>query len=206
MGPSSSGKTTLLNMVSPIDSPTSGSVFIHNKNPYQLSSNDLALFRRQGLGFVFQSFNLLHTLTVKENRVLPLVLDGINVKRINKRVESISKKLGNSEILNKRTYEISDGQAQRIAIARALIHSPKLVLVDEPTGNLDSKASQDVMELLTQLNKEEKATMMLVTHDPVAASYCDRINFIKGGQLFNEVNCKDDRPLFYKKLWIVFLC
>lgn len=206
MGPSSSGKTTLLNMVSPIDLPTSGSVFIHNKNPYQLSSNDLALFRRQGLGFVFQSFNLLHTLTVKENRVLPLVLDGINVKRINKRVESISKKLGNSEILNKRTYEISDGHAQRIAIARALIHSPKLVLVDEPTGNLDSKASQDVMELLTQLNKEEKATMMLVMHDPVAASYCDRIIFIKDGQLFNEVNCKDDRPLFYKKLWIVFLC
>ncbi len=206
MGPSSSEKTTLLNMVSPIDLPTSGSVFIHNKNPYQLSSNDLALFRRQGLGFVFQSFNLLHTLTVKENGVLPLVLDGINVKRINKRVESISKKLGNSEILNKRTYEISDGHAQRIAIARALIHSPKLVLVDEPTGNLDSKASQDVMELLTQLNKEEKATMMLVTYDPVAASYCDRIIFIKDGQLFNEVNCKDDRPLFYKKLWIVVLC
>ncbi len=95
----------------------------------------MAIFRRQDLGFVFQSFNLLHTLTVKENRVLPLVLDGINVKRINKRVESISKKLGISEILNKRTYEISDGQAQRIAIARALIHSPKLVLADEPTGN-----------------------------------------------------------------------
>lgn len=142
----------------------------------------------------------MHTLTVKENRVLPLVLDGINVKRINKRVESISKKLGIGEILNKRTYEISDGQAQRIVIARALIHSPKLVLVNEPTGNLDSKASQDVMELLTQLNKEEKATMMLVTHDPVAASYCDRIIFIKDGQLFNEVNCKDDRPLFYKKI------
>lgn len=111
MGPSSSGKTTLLNMVSTIDSPTSGSVFIHNKNTYQLSPNDLALFHRQELEFVFQSFNLFHTLTVKENRVLPLVLDGINVKRINKRVESISKKLGISEILNKRTYEISDGQA-----------------------------------------------------------------------------------------------
>lgn len=121
------------------------------------------------------------------------------MKRINKRVESISKKLGISEILNKRTYEISDGQAQRIAIVRALIHSPKLVLADEPTGNLDSKASQDVMELLTQLNKEEKAIMMLVTRDPVAASYCDRIIFIKDGQLFNEVNCKD-YPLFYKKI------
>ncbi len=121
--------------------------------------------------------------------VLPLALDGMNVKRINKRVESISKKLGINEILNKRT-----------AIARALIHSPKLVFADEPTGNLDSKASQDVMEILILLNKEEKATMMVVTHDPVAASYCDRIIFIKDGQLFNEVNCKDDRPLFYKKI------
>ncbi|PGK15519.1 bacitracin ABC transporter ATP-binding protein [Bacillus cereus] len=200
MGPSGSGKTTLLNMISTIDSPTSGSVCIHNQNAYQLSADDLALFRRQQLGFVFQSFNLLHTLTVKENIVLPLVLDGINVKRINKRVESISEKLGINEILNKRTYEISGGQAQRTAIARALIHSPKLVLADEPTGNLDSKASQDVMELLTLLNKEEKATMMLVTHDPVAASYCDRIIFIKDGQLYNEVTCKDNRPLFYKKI------
>ncbi|UDV85303.1 ABC transporter ATP-binding protein [Bacillus cereus] len=200
MGPSGSGKTTLLNMISTIDSPTSGSVCIHNQNSYQLSSYDLALFRRQQLGFVFQSFNLLHTLTVKENIVLPLVLDGMNVKRINKRVESISEKLGINEILNKRTYEISGGQAQRTAIARALIHSPKLVLADEPTGNLDSKACQDVMELLTLLNKEEKATMMLVTHDPVAASYCDRIIFIKDGQLYNEVTCKDNRPLFYKKI------
>nr|WP_255299555.1 ABC transporter ATP-binding protein [Bacillus wiedmannii] len=112
MGPSGSGKTTLLNMISTIDSPTSGSVFINSKNPYQLSVNDLALFRRQELGFVFQSFNLLHTLTVKENMVLPLVLDGMNVKKINKRVESISKKLGINEILNKRTYEISGGQAE----------------------------------------------------------------------------------------------
>ncbi|EOO76209.1 ABC transporter ATP-binding protein [Bacillus cereus BAG1O-1] len=126
MGPSDSGKTTLWNMISTIDSPTSGSVFIHNKNPYQLSVNDLALFRRQELGFVFQSFNLLHTLTVRENMVLPLVLDGMNVKRINKRVESVSEKLGINEILNKRTYEISGGQAQETAIARALIHSPKM--------------------------------------------------------------------------------
>ncbi|MGG0705522.1 ABC transporter ATP-binding protein [Bacillus paramobilis] len=200
MGPSGSGKTTLLNMISTIDSPTSGSVTIHNKNPYQLSVNDLALFRRQELGFVFQSFNLMYTLTVKENMVLPLVLDGMNVKRINKRVESISNKLGINEILNKRTYEISGGQVQRTAIARALIHSPKLVLADEPTGNLDSKASQDVMEILTLLNKEEKATMMLVTHDPVAASYCDRIIFIKDGQLYNEVCYNGDRPLFYKNI------
>lgn len=200
MGPSVRGKTTLLNMVSTIDSPTSGSVFIHNKNPYQLSPNVLSLFRRQELGFVFQSFNLLRTLTVKENMVLPLVLDGMNVKRINKRVESISNKLGINEILNKRTYEISGGQAQRTAIACAPIHSPKLVLADEPTGNLDSKASQGVMEILIRLNKEEKATMMLVTHDLVAASFCNRIIFIKDGQLYNEVCYNDGRPLFYKNI------
>ncbi|WP_439741296.1 ABC transporter ATP-binding protein [Bacillus pseudomycoides] len=200
MGPSGSGKTTLLNMISTIDSPTSGSIFINNKNPYQLSPNDLALFRRQELGFVFQSFNLLHTLTVKENIVLPLVLDGMNVKRINKRVESISKKLGISEILNKRTYEISGGQAQRTAIARALIHSPQLILADEPTGNLDSKAAKDVMELLAKLNKEHQATMMLVTHDPVAASYCDRVVFIKDGQLYNEIFYNDNRSLFYQNI------
>ncbi|WP_141559875.1 ABC transporter ATP-binding protein, partial [Bacillus toyonensis] len=195
-----SGKTTLLNMIATIDSPTSGSVFIDNQNPNQLSANDLALFRGQELGFVFQSFNLLHTLTVKENMVLPLVLDGMNVKRIDKRVESISKKLGINEILNKRTYEISGGQGQRTAIARTLIHSPKLVLANEPTGKLDSKAYQDVMEILTLLNKEEKATMMLVTHDPVVASYCERIIFIKDGQLYNEVTCNEDRPLFYKNI------
>lgn len=200
MGLSGSGKTTLLNMISTIDSPTSGSVFIDNQNPNQLSANDLALFRGQELGFVFQSFNLLHTLTVKENMVLPLALDGMNVKRIDKRVESISKKLGINEILNKRTYEVSGGQGQRTAIARTLIHSPKLVLANEPTGKLDSKTYQDVMEILTLLNKEEKATMMLVTHDPVVASYCESIIFIKDGQLYNEVTCNEDRPLFYKNI------
>lgn len=132
--------------------------------------------------------------------VLPLVLDGMDVKRINKRVESMSEKLGINDILNKRTYEISGGQAQRTAIARALIHYPKLVLADEPTGNLDSKASQDVMEILTQLNKEEKATMMLVTHDPIAASYCDRVIFIKDGQLYNEIFYNDNRSLFYQNI------
>ncbi|MEZ2322676.1 ABC transporter ATP-binding protein, partial [Bacillus tropicus] len=173
MGPSGSGKTTFLNMISTIDAPTSGEVLINGKNPYRLSSHDLALFRRRELGFIFQSFNLLNTLTAKENILLPLTLDNVNLKEMNKRVELISNQLGIGKILNKRTYEISGGQAQRTAIARALIHSPQLVLADEPTGNLDSKAAGDVMELLTKLNKEQQATMMLVTHDPMAASYCD---------------------------------
>ncbi|PEI39896.1 ABC transporter ATP-binding protein [Bacillus pseudomycoides] len=200
MGPSGSGKTTFLNMISTIDAPTSGEVLINGKNPYRLSSHDLALFRRRELGFIFQSFNLLNTLTVKENILLPLTLDNVNLKEMNKRVELISNQLGIGEILNKRTYEISGGQAQRTAIARALIHSPQLVLADEPTGNLDSKAAGDVMELLTKLNKEQQATMMLVTHDPMAASYCDRVVFIKDGTFYNEICCSDNRSMFYQNI------
>ncbi|PEP49147.1 ABC transporter ATP-binding protein, partial [Bacillus pseudomycoides] len=182
MGPSGSGKTTLLNMVSTIDSPTSGNILINGTNPFQLSSEELALFRRQQLGFVFQSFNLLSTLTVKENIVLPMTLDGVAVKEMNKRVEEVAEKLGILDILHKRTYEISGGQAQRTAIARAIIHKPQLLLADEPTGNLDSKSSNDVMDMLEELNKKVRATMMLVTHDPYAASYCSRVIFIKDGE------------------------
>ncbi|MCU7392782.1 ABC transporter ATP-binding protein [Bacillus sp. ST24] len=200
MGPSGSGKTTFLNMISTIDTPTSGEVLINGKNPYRLSTHDLALFRRRELGFIFQSFNLLNTLTVKENILLPLTLDNVNLKEMNKRVEFISNQLGIGKILNKRTYEISGGQAQRTAIARALIHSPQLILADEPTGNLDSKAAGDVMGLLTRLNKEQQATIMLVTHDPMAASYCDRVVFIKDGTLYNEIYCSDNRSMFYQNI------
>ncbi|MEJ3741117.1 ABC transporter ATP-binding protein [Bacillus tropicus] len=200
MGASGSGKSTLLNMISTIDVPTSGEVFINEKNPYCLSSNDLALFRRRELGFVFQSFNLMNTLTVKENIVLPLTLDNVSLNDMNEKVEVISKQLGIEQILNKRTYEISGGQAQRTAIARALIHSPQLILADEPTGNLDSKAANDVMELLKKLNQEEQVTMMLVTHDPVAASYCDRVVFIKDGSFYNEIYYGENRSIFHKNI------
>ncbi|MFS0839018.1 ABC transporter ATP-binding protein [Paenibacillus sp. 1P03SA] len=200
MGPSGSGKTTLLNLVSTIDTPTSGAVLINGNDPHRLTADELAVFRRRELGFVFQSFNLLHTLTVKENILLPLTLDGTDLTEMNRRVEEIADKLGISGILNKRTYEISGGQAQRTAIARALIHTPKLVLADEPTGNLDSKSARDVMELLTMLNREEEATMMLVTHDAMAASYCNRVVFIKDGRLYNEIYCGDSREAFYQKI------
>ncbi len=168
--------------------------------PFTSSSNDLALFRRRELGFVFQSFNLMNTLTVKENIVLPLTLDNVSLNEMNNKVEVISKKLGIEQILNKRTYEISGGQAQRTAIARALIHSPQLILADEPTGNLDSKAANDVMELLKKLNQDQQVTMMLVTHDPVAASYCDRVIFITDGSFYNEIYCDDNRSKFHKDI------
>lgn len=200
MGPSGSGKTTLLNIIATIDEPTSGHVVIEGKDPHKLRKNQLAKFRRQELGFVFQDFNLLHTLTVEENIVLPLTLDQANVKDMKEKAYTIAEKLGINEILNKRTYEISGGQAQRTAIARAMIHQPKLVLADEPTGNLDSKSSKDVMEMLSKMNEEEKTTMMLVTHDAQAASYCDRVVFIRDGSLYSEIRKGESRQVFFQKI------
>lgn len=199
MGPSGSGKTTLLNVISTIDTPTSGEVLIKGENPHTLKSEELASFRRQQLGFVFQSFNLLPTLTVKENILLPLTLEGTNLREMNQKLVDVSTRLGITEILNKRTYEISGGQAQRTAIARAAIHLPSLMLADEPTGNLDSKSARDVMELLTKLNEAE-STIMLVTHDPIAASFCTRVIFIKDGALYNEIHKGDSRQVFYQKI------
>src|SRR5690625_2737602 len=144
MSPSCSGKTTLLNLIATIDEPTTGTVSIEGNNPYQLSRNDLAKFRRRSLGFVFQDFNLLHTLTVKENIVLPLTLDGKRVKEMEEKAEAIAKTLGISSIMNKRTYEISGGQAQRAAIARAMIHKPKLLIYDETTYNYSYNEIKEV--------------------------------------------------------------
>lgn len=200
MGPSGSGKTTLLNLIATIDEPTTGNILIEDRDPYLLKQNALAKFRRRILGFVFQDFNLLNTLTVKENIVLPLTLDSVRVKEMESKAEMIAETLGISSIMDKRTYEISGGQAQRAAIARAMIHEPKLLLADEPTGNLDSKASKDVMEMLVRLNKQKNATMMLVTHDPQAASYCDRIIFIRDGQLYSQIHQGDNRKAFFQKI------
>lgn len=200
MGPSGSGKTTLLNMISTVDKPTSGEIIIKNKNPLKLQGDELALFRRRELGFVFQDFNLLDTLTVGENIVLPLTLDGIPVKKQDDELNRISKILGIEDLLNKRTFEISGGESQRTAIARALIHNPTLVLADEPTGNLDSKAAKIVMELFEQVNKKERVTTIMVTHDPLSASYCSRILFIKDGAIYNEIYRGNSRQQFYQEI------
>lgn len=200
MGPSGSGKTTLLNVISTIDEPTSGEVKIDGDNPHALKQNELAKFRRRDLGFVFQDFNLLNTLTIEENIVLPMTLDQKPVKEMEQKVKEIAHTLGIESILNKRINEVSGGQMQRAAVARAMIHEPKLVLADEPTGNLDSKSSKDVMELLTLMNEQYKATMLLVTHDPVAASYSDRVIFIRDGKLFSEIHRGDHRQLFFQEI------
>jgi len=200
MGPSGSGKTTLLNMVSTIDDPSSGEVKINGHNPFAMKRKELAKFRRRELGFVFQDFNLLDTLTVAENIVLPLTLDNVSLKEMENRLETITTRLGIEQIRNKRIFEISGGQRQRTAIARAIINRPSLVLADEPTGALDSASSQAVMEALEQINQQEKTTIMLVTHDPLAASYCDRIVFIKDGRLAAEVHRGDNRQTFFQRI------
>ena len=200
MGPSGSGKTTLLNCISTIDEPSTGDVLVRGKNPYKLGEEDLSKFRRKELGFVFQDFNLVDTLTVKENIILPLVLDSIDTKVIEERLDKIMKLLGIKDILSKRTFEISGGQAQRVAIARALIHNPPLILADEPTGNLDTKAAKDVMKMFTTINEEFITSILMVTHDPYIASFCNRVVFIKDGKIYNEIHKGDNKTIFYKKI------
>lgn len=200
MGPSGSGKTTLLNILATIDSPSSGEIFINGNNPHRLDKDELALFRRDNLGFIFQDFNLLDTLSVKENIILPLVLDGVNTKDIEKRVDDMAQILNIRDILNKRTYEISGGQQQRTACARALINNPSIILADEPTGNLDSKASNDLMEALERINKEREASIVMVTHDAFAASFCNRIIMIKDGKFFLEIVKSSSRQVFFKEI------
>jgi putative ABC transport system ATP-binding protein len=200
MGPSGSGKTTLLNLISTIDTATSGTITIDGLRPEEMTKTELALFRRRQLGFVFQDFNLLQMLTVEENLVLPLTLDGIPIDEMKRRIKELAKKLDLDQILEKRPNEISGGQAQRTAIGRALIHKPNFILADEPTGNLDSKASREVLELLAKVNQEQKTTILMVTHDPIAASYCDRVIFIKDGEFFNEIYSDDRRQTFFQRI------
>ncbi|RCX23707.1 putative ABC transport system ATP-binding protein/putative ABC transport system ATP-binding protein [Fontibacillus phaseoli] len=200
MGPSGSGKTTLLHLLAAIDSPTSGSIEINGVDPHKFSDRQLALFRRRELGFIFQDFNLIETLTIKENIILPLVLEGIAPPLIEERLRPFADWLQIEHLLDKRTYEVSGGQKQRTAIARALIHEPSLVLADELTGNLDSKSSKDVMELLASLNERLQATILMVTHDPFSASYCRRIVFIKDGRIFTEIRRGANRQIFFQQI------
>ena len=188
MGPSGSGKSTLLNVVSTIDHPTSGNVSIDGQDPHKMNDDELAHFRRSTLGFVFQDFNLIHTLTVGENIMLPLTL------------EEVAKMLGIQQLLSKRTFEISGGQAQRTAVARAVVTNPSLLLADEPTGNLDSKATKDVMELFQMLNETQNATILMVTHDSFVASYCKRVLIIKDGQLYQEIVSGGNRRAFQQEI------
>lgn len=200
MGPSGSGKTTLLNLLAATDRPTSGHIEINGIDPSKLSDKQLALFRRRELGFIFQNFNLLDSLTIKENIVLPLVLEGTAPKLIEAKLKPLVEWLQIADLLSKRTYAVSGGQKQCAAIARALIHEPSILLADELTGSLDSRAAKDVMELLKELNERQQATIFIVTHDPFTASYCQRIVFIKDGAIFSEIRRGSNRQAFFQQI------
>ena len=187
MGASGSGKTTLLNCISTIDEVTSGHIFIDDKDITELKEKELAKFRRENLGFIFQDFNLLNTLTISENISLALIINKEDLNEVDKKVKDIANKLGISEILNKYPYEVSGGQKQRCACARALINKPKLILADEPTGALDSKSSRMLLETMEEMNKKLNATILMVTHDSFSASFCERVLFLKDGKIFNEI-------------------
>ena len=201
MGASGSGKTTLLNCISTIDRVTAGKIIINNQDITKLKGNKLNKFRREELGFIFQDFNLLDTLTVYENIALALTIQKVNSNEIDRRVKEIAEKLGIKEILNKYPYQISGGQKQRAASARAIITNPKIVLADEPTGALDSKSARQLLETFEHLNKNLCATILVVTHDAFSASYANRIIFIRDGKIFNEiVKGEDTRKQFFEKI------
>jgi putative ABC transport system ATP-binding protein len=200
MGPSGSGKTTLLNLISTIDKPTSGSISINGTEVSSLTSDSLASFRRRELGIVFQDFNLIDSLSVRENIMLPMILDKGREETMEKRLKEVAKILNISEILDKRPYEISGGEAQRTAIGRALFNSPQLLLADEPTGNLDSKNAGAVMRLFASINEQVGVTTMMVTHNPESASYCKRIIFIRDGKLYNMIERGESREQFFEQI------
>ncbi|WWU49313.1 ABC transporter ATP-binding protein [Paraclostridium sordellii] len=207
MGPSGSGKTTLLNMIATIDEVTSGNIYLGDKDLTDISPKDIAKFRRENLGFIFQDFNLLDTLTIHENIALALTINKTKKSEIDKKVLNVAKELGIEELLSKYPYEVSGGQKQRTACARALITNPKLILADEPTGALDSKSAQMLIEMISNMNKDLGATILMVTHDSFTASYCSRILFIKDGRIFTELTRGENtrRQFFNQILDVVAL-
>lgn len=186
MGESGSGKTTLLNILAALDRPTGGSVFLDGRNLSDIKESDMAAFRRDELGFVFQDFNLLDTFPVEDNIYLPLVLAGKSYNEMKVRLAPIAEKLGITSLLKKYPYEISSGQKQRVAVARALITGPKLILADEPTGALDSKATDELLSLFNEVNATGQ-TILMVTHSVKAASHAGRVLFIKDGEVFHQI-------------------
>lgn len=201
MGPSGSGKTTLLNCIATIDHVTSGHIIINEKDITRIKKNNLSKFRREELGFIFQDFNLLDTLTAYENIALALTISKVAPKQIEASVKEVAENLEITDILKKYPYQMSGGQKQRVAAARALITNPTLILADEPTGALDSKSSRMLLDSMTKLNQDYHATIMMVTHDAFSASYANRILFIKDGKIFNEIRKGNDtRKDFFNRI------
>ncbi|WMJ89839.1 ABC transporter ATP-binding protein [Anaerocolumna sp. MB42-C2] len=207
MGASGSGKTTLLNCISTIDRVSAGHIFIHNDDITEINENELTLFRRKNLGFVFQDFNLLDTLTISENIAMALTINKVPTNEIDHRVKQMAEKLDIQSVLNKFPYQVSGGQKQRCACARAIINKPKLILADEPTGALDSHSAQMLLNTLQVMNQELEATILMVTHDAFTASYAKRVLFLKDGRIFTEIRRggQSRKQLFGKILDVVTL-
>ena len=200
MGESGSGKTTLLNILAALDKPTNGNVVLDGKDLSKIKEKDVAAFRRDNLGFVFQDFNLLDTFTLEDNIYLPLVLAGKNYKEMSGKLETVAKRLGILPLLKKYPYEVSGGQKQRAAVARAIITNPKLILADEPTGALDSKATDELLRLFSDINSTGQ-TIVMVTHSLKAASSANRVLFIKDGEVFHQIyRGKDTDEQLYQKI------
>lgn len=201
MGESGSGKTTLLNILAALDKPTGGQVLLSGKSLWNVKEKELAAFRRNNLGFVFQDFNLLDTFSIQDNIFLPLVLGGKDYREMDRRLQPIAQKLGIQEILKKYPYEVSGGQKQRAAVARALITNPQLILADEPTGALDSASARILLEIMHRFHRESHATILMVTHDAFSASFAERILFLKDGRIFNEIlKGEKQRETFYQEI------
>lgn len=201
MGASGSGKTTLLNVLSSIDKPSSGEIIIDSQEFHKLNNRELSIFRKNDLGFIFQEYNLLDTLTVRENILLPLSIRNMSKKEANERVDALTESLGISDIVQKYPYQISGGQKQRTSAARAFIHEPKIIFADEPTGALDSKSASGLLQTLRQLQTDKNATIMMVTHDAAAASYSDRIIFLKDGRIYSTlVKGEKSQDTYHKEI------
>ncbi|HLR63526.1 MAG TPA: ABC transporter ATP-binding protein [Lentibacillus sp.] len=201
MGASGSGKTTLLNVLSSIDRVNRGTIIIQGQELTSMKDKQLATFRKHHLGFIFQEYNLLDTLTVKENILLPLSVNNVSKKEANQTFKEVTDELGIYDIRNKYPNELSGGQKQRTSAARAFIHEPSIIFADEPTGALDSKSASDLLDKLNNLNHTRDATIVMVTHDPVAASYSGRVLFIKDGQMYTQLNKGDEtRQTFLKDI------
>lgn len=201
MGPSGSGKTTLLNVLATIDRTTDGTILIDNEDISTMNDSALSTFRRNKLGFIFQDYNLLETLTVKENILLPISLSKKSKQQAESEFTAIADVLGILELSQKYPYEISGGQKQRTAAGRALIHQPSIVFADEPTGALDSKSASSLLSVMEEVNQKRKVTIVMVTHDPVASSYCNRVVFLKDGKVYSELyRGEKSRQSFFKEI------
>ena len=201
MGASGSGKTTLLNCISTIDTVSAGHIYLDGTDVTEIKEKALARFRRENLGFIFQDFNLLDTLTISENIALALTINHTPVEQIEKKVKEMAESLNNTDILNKYPYQVSGGQKQRCACARAIINKPKLILADEPTGALDSHSSQMLLSTMQSINEQLGATILMVTHDAFSASYANRILFLRDGVIFTEIlKGNNSRRAFFEKV------